>query len=337
MKDPIIKVRNLRKAFPITRGLLIPRKIGEIVAVDDVSFDIREGETLGCVGGSGSGKSTIGRLILNLMRPDTGSVEFQGENISGMTPAHFRPYRRHFKIIFHAPLQSLIPRRTIAEIIAVPLLNFDYTRKDAYLRVSELLDIVGLDPAHGNRYPHQFSGGQCQRIGIARALALQPKFLFLDEPVSALDVSIQAQILNLLQDLQQKFGLTYLFVANDLKTVKHISDRIIILYQGRIVEMGEGHEVYNNPRHPFTQGFLRSILHMDSDDTWKDNARAADVAGAMERGESIASAAAVRRGCIFYEGCRSKFGTCRTVEPRVEEPVPGHQVACHIYSNGDGQ
>ncbi len=335
MSKPIIKVRNLRKAFPITRGLLIPKKIGEIVAVDGITFDIHEGETLGCVGGSGSGKSTIGRLILNLMQPDGGSVEFQGENISAMTPTHFRPYRRHFQIIFQDPLQSLNPRRTIAENIAVPLLNFNYGKKEAYARVEELLATVGLDSAHGNRYPHQFSGGQCQRIGIARALALQPKFLFLDEPVSALDVSIQAQILNLLQELQEKFNLTYLFVANDLKTVKHISDRIIILYQGKIVEVGPGNEIYNKPLHPFAQGFLKSVLHMESDSTWKDNARAADNTGMMERGESVASAAAARQGCIFYEGCAKKTSACRRTEPAMAQAEKGHYAACHLYQDGD--
>jgi len=259
MTQSLLEIRSLSKSFPIREGTVVRRKVGEVVAVDDVSFDVFEGETLGCVGGSGSGKSTLGRLILNLIPADRGSVRLDGVDLVGLSATEMRRYRRGFQIVFQDPLHSLNPRRTVAENIARPLLNFDVPREEAKARVDELLDLVGLNPAHANRYPHEFSGGQCQRIGIARALALKPRFLFLDEPVSALDVSIQAQILNLLKDLQNALNLTYLFVAHDLKVVKHFSDRIIVLYHGRIVEIGGSDEVYHEPKHPYTRSLLDSV------------------------------------------------------------------------------
>ena len=248
MTEPLIKVRGLCKAFPVREGMVLRKKVGEIVAVDDVSFDVFEGETLGCVGGSGSGKSTLGRLILNLIRADVGSVHFGDDNLVGLSSAEMRPYRKDLQIVFQDPLHTLNPRRTVAENVARSLLNFDIPRREAKERVRHLFDIVGLNPAHTNRYPHEFSGGQCQRIGIARALALEPRFLFLDEPVSALDVSIQGQILNLLKELQETLQLTYLFVSHDLKLVKNFSDRILVLYHGRAVEIGGSAEVYNHPK-----------------------------------------------------------------------------------------
>jgi ABC-type oligopeptide transport system ATPase subunit len=333
MTKPLIQVRGLRRAFPITKGMLIHRRIGEIVAIDDLNFDIQEGETLGCVGGSGSGKSTLGRLILNLIRPDAGEILFDGVALNSLPPSKARSYRRHLQIVFQDPLQSLNPRRTVAENIVRPMLNFGISRRQAFERARELLAIVGLETAHANRYPHQFSGGQCQRIGIARALALNPRFLFLDEPVSALDVSIQAQILNLLQEIQEKFNLTYFFVANDLKVVKHISDRIMILYQGRILELGTAEDVYNDALHPFTRSFLESVLHMGSGDTWEKAALRSERLANLARDDLVTIAASKRTGCIYYPACSERFGPCPIVSPPLREARQEHSVACHLYDS----
>jgi oligopeptide/dipeptide ABC transporter ATP-binding protein len=330
MSEPLIQVRKLRKAFPITKGLLLPHLIGKIVAIDNVSFDIVQGETLGCVGGSGSGKSTLGRLILNLIPPDFGDVSLDGAVISNLPPKKMFPYRRDLQMIFQDPLQSLNPRRTVAENVARPLLNFGASQMDAFERVRELFDVVGLDPGHVNRYPHEFSGGQCQRIGIARALVSNPRFIFLDEPVSALDVSIQAQILNLLEDLQEKFNLTYLFVANDLKVVKHISDRTMILYQGLIVELGRSEEVYKEPQHPFTRAFLEAVLHMGGGDSWQRAAMRSENLGDLAREDATAAAAAERSGCIYYAACTDRSNICQSSSPELHEIRPGHYVACHL-------
>ena len=332
MNAPLIEVRGLSKRFPIREGLLVRRQTGEVVAVDDVSFDIPAGATLGCVGGSGSGKSTLGRLILNLISADSGSVRLDGAELVGLTPAEMRPYRRAMQIVFQDPLHSLNPRRTVAENIARPLLNFDEAPRRAAARVRELLDIVGLEPAHANRYPHEFSGGQCQRIAIARALALNPRFLFLDEPVSALDVSIQAQILNLLKDLQSSFDLTYLFVAHDLELVRYFSDRMIVLYHGRIVEAGGSDEVYRNARHPYSRTLLESVLGIDGDDSWE---RAAERTGALaddeDREAALRAAASAREGCIYAESCSEVFAPCRKRRPPLREVEPGHAAACHLH------
>ena len=334
---PLIEVRGLRKSFPIREGLLVRRQTGEVVAVDDVSFDIPAGATLGCVGGSGSGKSTLGRLILNLIEADSGSIRLGGAELVGLTPAEMRPHRRDMQIVFQDPLHSLNPRRTVAENIARPLLNFDGAPRRAAERVRELLDIVGLEPGHANRYPHEFSGGQCQRIAIARALALNPRFLFLDEPVSALDVSIQAQILNLLKDLQATFELTYLFVAHDLELVRYFSDRVIVLYHGRIVEAGESDEVYHNARHPYSRTLLESVLGIDGGDAWE---RAAERTGTLaddeDRESALRAAAAGREGCIYAESCPEVFSPCRGTRPRLRETEPGHAVACHLHAPDAG-
>lgn len=337
MANPLIKVRNLRKAFPVRKGLLLQRTIGEVVAVDDVSFDIFEGEILGCVGGSGSGKSMLGRMILNLVQPDAGEVLFEGTNLANLNQARMRPYRRHLQIIFQDPLNSLNPRRTVAENIARPLLNYGVPREDAFKRARDLMSTVGLLASHANRYPHQFSGGQCQRIGIARALTLNPRFLFLDEPVSALDVSIQAQILNLLQDLREEFSLTYFLVANDLKVVEHFSDRIMILYQGKVVELGSAKDVNANPSHPYTRSFLRSALHMGSGDDWETAAIEAESVGELGREESIETAASRRKGCIFYESCTQRFDLCAETGPDMIPDGNGHAAACHLLSERGGE
>ncbi len=337
MTAPLIEVRGLCKTFPIREGVIIRRKIGEVVAVDDVSFDIPKGATLGCVGGSGSGKSTLGRLILNLISADAGSVRLDGVELVGLTPAEMRPYRRDMQIVFQDPLHSLNPRRTVAENIARPLLNFDVSHGDATARVRELLDVVGLDPAHANRYPHELSGGQCQRIAIARALALNPRFLFLDEPVSALDVSIQAQILNLLKDLQERFDLTYLFVVHDLKIVKHFSDRIIVLYHGRVVEVGDSDEVYRDAKHPYSQTLLDSVLSIDDDESWEQAARrTGTLADDEDRDSALRAAASARRGCIYAATCSERFQPCSVATPPLREVERGHLVACHLYDPSAG-
>ena len=333
--EPLIEVLGLRKSFPVREGLLVRRQTGEVVAMDDVSFDIPAGATLGCVGGSGSGKSTLGRLILNLIEADAGSIRLDGAELVGLSPAEMRAYRRDMQIVFQDPLHSLNPRRTVAENIARPLLNFGESLGRAADRVRELLDIVGLEPAHANRYPHEFSGGQCQRIAIARALALNPRFLFLDEPVSALDVSVQAQILNLLKDLQATFKLTYLFVAHDLELVRYFSDRMIVLYHGRIVEAGESEAVYRNAHHPYSRTLLESVLGIDADDSWE---RAAERTGTLaddeDRETALRAAASARTGCIYAGTCSEAFSPCRTLRPPLRETEPGHAVACHLYEPG---
>jgi oligopeptide/dipeptide ABC transporter ATP-binding protein len=330
MSEPLIQVRKLRKAYPITKGLLLRRRIGEIVAIDIVCFDILLGETLGCVGGSGSGKSTLGRLILNLIPADNGEVLLDGVAISKLPPKKMHAYRRDLQMIFQDPLQSLNPRRTVAENVARPLLNFGVSHAEAYQKVRALFDVVGLDPGHVNRYPHEFSGGQCQRIGIARALVSNPRFIFLDEPVSALDVSVQAQILNLLKDLQEKFHLTFLFVANDLKVVKHISDRTMILYQGLAVELGRSEDVYKQPLHPFTRAFLVAVLHMGGGDSWQRAAMRSEHLGDLARDDATAAAAAERVGCIYYAACSDRSNICQSSSPELHEIRPGHYVACHL-------
>jgi len=333
MSMPLIQVRGIRKTFPIKKGLIFPRKVGEIAAIDDVSFDIFRGEILGCVGGSGSGKSILGRMLLNLVRPDSGEVIFDGRNIAALSEPEMRRYRKSLQIIFQEPLSSLNPRRTVAENIARPLLNFGETRENAFRRVRELMEIVGLQQSHANRYPHQFSGGQCQRIGIARALTLNPKFLFLDEPVSALDVSIQAQILNLLKDLRDEFDLTYFLVANDLKVVEYFSDRVMILYQGKIVEIGEAKQVSEAPLHPYTRSFLRSALHMSSGDEWQDAAIEAESMSELGREEAVDAAVGARSGCIYRGSCSQRLPICASQQPPFAGMTDAHVAACHLVSD----
>ena len=332
MTRPIIEVRGLSKSYPLREGAVVPKTVGEVRAVDGVSFDVLEGETLGCVGGSGSGKSTLGRLIMNLIPADEGAVRFDGVDLVGLSARDMRPFRKDLQIVFQDPLQSLNPRRTVAENIARPLLNFEVPREKAARRVRELLDVVGLDPAHANRYPHEFSGGQCQRIGIARALAMRPRFLFLDEPVSALDVSIQAQILNLLKELQETFRLTYLFVSHDLNIVKHFSDRIVVLYHGRIVELGESGTVHREPRHPYTRTLLDSVLGIAGGDAWERVARRAGADADDENVESaLRAAVAARSGCAYSAGCGERFEPCAARIPELRDIGAGHRVACHLY------
>jgi len=258
--DALVQVRNLHKSFPIKKGILVERTVDQVDAVIDVSFDIGKGETLGLVGESGSGKSTTGYCILQIIRPTSGTVVFDGHELTELKGEDLRRLRRRMQLVFQDPFASLDPRMTVGDIVGEPLVVHKVgSRQERRARVRELLDVVGFDPGYTNRYPHEFSGGQRQRIGIARALALSPDFIVCDEPVSALDVSIQAQILNLLKDLQQEFGLTYLFIAHDLAVVRAMSDRIAVMNAGRIVELGEAEEVYASPREEYTQALLQAV------------------------------------------------------------------------------
>jgi len=258
--DALVQVRNLHKSFPIKKGILVERTVDQVDAVIDVSFDIGKGETLGLVGESGSGKSTTGYCILQIIRPTSGTVVFDGHELTELKGEDLRRLRRRMQLVFQDPFASLDPRMTVGDIVGEPLVVHKVgSRQERRARVRELLDVVGFDPGYTNRYPHEFSGGQRQRIGIARALALSPDFIVCDEPVSALDVSIQAQILNLLKDLQQEFGLTYLFIAHDLAVVRAMSDRIAVMNAGRIVELGDAEEVYASPREEYTQALLQAV------------------------------------------------------------------------------
>jgi oligopeptide transport system ATP-binding protein len=259
--EVLVKVENLKKYFPITRGIVFQKEIGAVRAVDDISFEIHRGETLGLVGESGCGKSTTGRTIIQLYRPTSGKVYYQDQDLSELKGGDLRHLRRNMQIIFQDPYASLDPRMTVGNIIAEPLEihGIGKSKKERRERVKELLRLVGLNPYFINRYPHEFSGGQRQRIGVARALALEPEFIVCDEPISALDVSIQAQVVNLLEELQDSLGLTYLFIAHDLSMVRHISDRTAVMYLGKIVELAEREELYNNPLHPYTQALLSAV------------------------------------------------------------------------------
>jgi ABC-type oligopeptide transport system ATPase subunit len=259
-QQPLLQVTDLHKHFPIKEGVLIERKVGEVRAVDGVSFDVQPGETLSLVGESGSGKSTTGYCVLQLMKPTSGSVKFEGTELTELGREELRRMRREMQIVFQDPYSSLDPRMTVGDIVGEPLVVHGIgTRRDRSARIRDLLDVVGFNPSYTNRYPHEFSGGQRQRIGIARALALSPKLIVCDEPVSALDVSIQAQILNLLKDLQRDFGLTYLFIAHDLAVVRGMSDRIAVMNRGEIVELGPAEEVYTNPQDDYTKALLSAV------------------------------------------------------------------------------
>jgi oligopeptide transport system ATP-binding protein len=322
-KEIILRVENLVKHFPIMRGAIIPRQVAAVRAVDGVSFDIYRGETLGLVGESGCGKSTTGRAILQLHRPTSGHVWFDNVDLVVTKGEELRKMRRKMQMIFQDPYASLNPRMTVGEIIGEPLLvHYLATKKEAEQRVEELLKLVGLNPSYANRYPHEFSGGQRQRVGVARALSLQPSLIVCDEPISALDVSIQAQVVNLLEDLQKQFNLTYLFIAHDLSMVRHISDRVAVMYLGIIVELTTRDELYHNPLHPYTQALLSAVPIPDPLVEEKRKR-------VLLKGE-IPSPINPPSGCRFRTRCPIAEKMCAETQPEFRQILPGHFVACHL-------
>lgn len=326
--EPLLEVTDLVKHFPIRSGVVLDREVGRVRAVDGVSLTLREGETLGLVGESGCGKSTLCRAILQLTAPTSGSVRFAGEELVGRSRRSLRPVRRQIQMIFQDPFASLNPRRRIGQIIGDPIELHGLARgADVKRRVQELLDRVGLQAEHYNRFPHEFSGGQRQRIGIARALALKPKLIIADEPVSALDVSVQAQIVNLLEDLQDEFGLSYLFVAHDLGVVRHVSDRVAVMYLGKIVESAAADELYRAPVHPYSTALLSAVPIPDP----RRNA-------ARERivlDGDVPSPSDPPPGCRFHTRCLYATDVCRVDEPALIDHRPGHLAACHHPRNVD--
>ncbi|MGW1075262.1 ABC transporter ATP-binding protein [Streptomyces sp. NPDC002537] len=323
--DTLLKVTDLVKHFPITKGLL-RRQVGAVRAVDGISFDVRAGETLGVVGESGCGKSTMGRLITRLLEPTGGTVEFQGRDITHLGTSGMRPMRRDVQMIFQDPYSSLNPRHTVGTIVGAPFRLQGITPEGGVKReVQRLLELVGLNPEHYNRYPHEFSGGQRQRIGIARALALKPKLVVADEPVSALDVSIQAQVVNLLDDLQDELGLTYVIIAHDLSVIRHVSDRIAVMYLGKLVELTDRTSLYEKPMHPYTKALLSAV-------PVPDPKRRAKRERILLKGD-VPSPIAPPSGCRFHTRCWKATEVCAAQEPPLVELAPGHRVACHHPEN----
>jgi oligopeptide transport system ATP-binding protein len=326
--NTLVDIRNLKVHFPIKGGLL-GRAVASVKAVDGVDLQVKQGEVLGLVGESGCGKSTLGRAVLQLIKPTAGEVYFQGEEISHLSTSQIRHKRANMQMIFQDPFSSLDPRYTVGRVVAEPLDNFNRgTRQERLDRVKELLQVVGLNPNYVNRYPHEFSGGQRQRIGIARALALNPQFIVADEPISALDVSIQAQVLNLLLDLQNQFNLTYLFIAHNLSAIKHISNRVAVMYLGHIVELGNAEEVYNNPQHPYTIALL-SASPLTDPDLERQRKRIILVG-------DVPSPVNPPAGCPFNPRCWRAQAICREVAPPLEAKRPNHLAACH-FPGPEGQ
>lgn len=321
--DILIEIKNLSMYFPMTKGIIRQQKIAEVKAVDGVNFFIRKGETLGLVGESGCGKTTLGRCLLQLIRPTSGEVYFEGVDLCTMASDHLRSIRQRMQIIFQDPFDSLDPRMTAGEIVAEPLRVHTQLRgRELREKIAELLKIVGLDPSMTERYPHQFSGGQRQRLGIARALSIRPSFIVCDEPISALDVSIQAQIINLLEDLQGEFDLTYLFIAHDLSVVRHISHRVAVMYLGKIVEVANRDALYQVAKHPYTIALLSAV-------PIPDPIVEASRERIILRGE-IPSPIALPPGCNFHPRCPIGVEICQREIPSLREIEEGHWVACHL-------
>ena len=329
MSENLLEVKGLVKHFPITRGILFQKQVGAVQAVNGLSFTIKKGETLGLVGESGCGKSTTGRLILRLIEPTAGSVQFEGRDVLALNKREMRELRRDMQIVFQNPYASLDPRMTVGDSIAEPL-RVHGTHKGAALnnRVRELLDRVGLNAQYADRYPHEFSGGQRQRIGIARALAINPKFVVCDEPVSALDVSVQAQVLNLMSDLQKEFGLTYLFIAHNLSTVQHISDRVAVMYLGNMMELAASEELYANPKHPYTQALLSAVPVPDPVEMKERVKQRIILQG------DIPSPTNPPSGCVFHTRCPYAMDVCKSKTPPFRDIGQEHFVACHLYEPG---
>ena len=324
----LISVQNLKKYFPIRQGAVFRRHVGDVKAVDDVSFEIYEGETLGLVGESGCGKTTVGRTLLRLHEPTGGKVMFDGQDITRLSPSELRAARRKMQMIFQDPYASLNPRMTVGNIISEPMIYHRIiNRADRDERVRELLELVGLRAYFAKRYPHEFSGGQRQRIGIARSLGLEPSFIVCDEPISALDVSIQAQIVNLLEELQDTLGLTYLFIAHDLSMVRHISDRIAVMYLGKIVELTDRNELYRNPLHPYTKALLSAVPIPDP--VIEEQREVIELEG------DVPSPSNPPKGCNFNTRCPLAEAHCFEAEPPMIEVSPGHRVACHLVKPAD--
>ncbi|MEK3725608.1 ABC transporter ATP-binding protein [Paenibacillus sp. FSL H8-0034] len=327
MSNQLLEVSNLKKYFPIQAGL-IRRTIGHVKAIDDVSFQLGYGETLGIVGESGCGKSTLGRMIMRILEPTEGSIVFDQQDITRMHGSTLRRTRRNFQMVFQDPYASLNPKMMVADIIAEPLLvNGIMNRSEASVKVHQLLDLVGLREKDLRKYPHEFSGGQRQRIGIARALSLSPKLIVADEAVSALDVSIQAQILNLMVDLKKEFNLSYIFISHNLSVVKHISNRVGVMYLGHLVEIGGKDSLYQEPLHPYTKALL------SSSPVTKRGAKREKI---ILQGE-VPSPANPPQGCPFHTRCPQMMDVCRTVRPQLEEIKPGHYTACHLYETAGVQ
>ncbi|MEM1350222.1 MAG: oligopeptide/dipeptide ABC transporter ATP-binding protein [Myxococcota bacterium] len=322
-RKALVRVRDLKMHFPIFKGALVRREVARVKAVDGLTFDIMERETLGLVGESGCGKSTTGRAILQLYEPTQGEVWFEGEDLTKLDAKSLHARRRDMQMIFQDPYASLNPRMTVGDIIAEPLKVHKLSSgKERERQVQELMEIVGLDPRFVRRYPHEFSGGQRQRIGIARALASKPRFIVCDEPISALDVSIQAQIMNLLEDLQHDFGLTYLFIAHDLAAVHHISERIAVMYLGNLAELAYGEDLYEKPLHPYTEALISAVPIPDPEieATRQRIVLEGDVPSPLDPPS----------GCVFHTRCPYAWERCSKEKPSQHEPEPGHVVACHL-------